>query len=197
MSDTLESISIIIGILVVGVIPLTLAIFKFIKRINDLGTKLDNSSSELSNKMDLMNNDINNKLERISDDVENISKETTFNTMVNKSAKINKEVGWWKSDIEGKTVMVSQDLQDLVQYPEDKLMELGWLDFVHPHDRPRLIEAYTISLKTGVNFSEEFRWRLPKGNYMKVKAHTNEVYSKNVKIGYYGEMRKITNDKTN
>mgnify|MGYP003402450034 CR=1 FL=1 len=197
MTDKLTGISLVIGIFVTGVIPLTIAIFRFIKHINNLGTKLDNSSNELSNKMDLMNKDINNKLEKISDDVKDISKETTFNTMVNKSAKINKEVGWWKSDIEGKTVMVSQDLQDLVQYPEDKLMELGWLDFVHPQDRPRLIESYTTSLKTGVNFSEEFRWKLPTGRYMKVKAHTNEVYSKNIKIGYYGEMRKVTNDKTN
>lgn len=192
----LSAISIIITLLIT-LVPLLFSVFKFLRKIDDLDKKVDDSKVELSNKMDALDNNIKNKLANISNDIQEIAKETTFNTTVNKFAKISREIGWWKSDLSGKTVSVSQDLQDLTQYPEEKLLELGWLDFVHPQDRPRLIEAFSVSLKTGANFDEEFRWKLPKGNYMKVKAHTTEVYLGKLKIGYYGEMRKVTNDKTN
>ncbi|RKH18762.1 PAS domain S-box protein [Corallococcus praedator] len=49
--------------------------------------------------------------------------------------------------------------------PLDTLLSEGWLNVLHPEDRPLAIERWTTALRTGEGYEVEFRLKLANGQY--------------------------------
>ena len=71
----------------------------------------------------------------------------------------------WTADAEGNILDFSQQWLDLTGLTREAVLGAGWMQVPHPEDRPRMVEAWTRSLRTGEPYDVEHRIRLADGEY--------------------------------
>ncbi|MGO4820716.1 MULTISPECIES: PAS domain-containing sensor histidine kinase [unclassified Flavobacterium] len=71
----------------------------------------------------------------------------------------------WTSDPSGVLNYFNQSVFDFTGLTAEGIAHNGWLDIVHPDDRPKNIEEWTKSITTGKDFLLEHRFRKHDGNY--------------------------------
>ncbi len=71
----------------------------------------------------------------------------------------------WTANQEGVLNYFSQSVFDYSGFTSEKIFKEGWLEIVHPDDRAANIHLWTESVKTGVNFHFEHRFRRFDGEY--------------------------------
>lgn len=72
----------------------------------------------------------------------------------------------WTSDPEGNLNYFNQSVYDFSGITPEQLAKEGWLQIVHPEDRPKNIEKWTEAIKTGNDFLYEHRFRRADGEYI-------------------------------
>jgi len=85
------------------------------------------------------------------------------------SAEIGRRLVW-STDAEGNVVAISRIFQQLTGIVDEERLKRTWIDWVHPDDRPRVLERWTHSLRTGEAFTAEFRGLLPDGSTRLVQS---------------------------
>ncbi|WP_158619923.1 PAS domain-containing protein [Corallococcus sicarius] len=71
----------------------------------------------------------------------------------------------WTATPDGLLDYVSGRAVDEFGVPLETLLSEGWLNVLHPEDRPLAIERWTSALRTGEGYEVEFRLRLASGQY--------------------------------
>jgi PAS domain S-box-containing protein len=80
----------------------------------------------------------------------------------------------------------------------DVLLNLGWVDLVHPQDRQPYVTLYLDAFKTQQPFSGEFRVLTPSGDYRWLLAHgTARFHSDGSLAGYISACMDVTPQKVN
>ncbi|WP_338378670.1 PAS domain-containing protein [uncultured Flavobacterium sp.] len=71
----------------------------------------------------------------------------------------------WTADPEGNLNYFNQSIIDFSGMSLEEIEKKGWLDIVHPDDRPLNIHEWTTSIQTGKDFLLEHRFRKYNGEY--------------------------------
>lgn len=71
----------------------------------------------------------------------------------------------WRADAAGNNVWTSENAQRILGWPTSEARGWGWLNFVHPDDRPRVAQKWEDSIKSGKECHSEFRMRTRDGSY--------------------------------
>jgi PAS domain S-box-containing protein len=71
----------------------------------------------------------------------------------------------WRADAAGNNVWTSENAQRILGWPTSEARGWGWLNFVHPDDRPRVAQKWEDALKSGKECHSEFRIRTRDGSY--------------------------------
>lgn len=71
----------------------------------------------------------------------------------------------WTADTEGNLNYFNKSVFDYSGFTQDEMVKKGWLDIVHPDDRPANIAAWTEAISTGNDFIFEHRFRRHDGEY--------------------------------
>ena len=71
----------------------------------------------------------------------------------------------WISDPEGKLYYYNRSVYEFSGYTPEELARTGWIEIVHPEDRPENIEKWMHSIQTGEPFLFEHRFRRHDGVY--------------------------------
>ena len=69
------------------------------------------------------------------------------------------------SDADGRSTYADPQWLALTGQTAEEAIGYGWLDAVHPHDRPQLIEALQATLARRAPLRHEFRVRCSSGDY--------------------------------
>ncbi|MFC7738547.1 PAS domain S-box protein [Roseomonas sp. GCM10028921] len=76
----------------------------------------------------------------------------------------------WTADPEGNIIEVSSRGTSITGLPLEQLVGNGWLSVLHPDDRPRLLEVWPQSVRSGKPFDTEYRVQLATGDYRWFRA---------------------------
>lgn len=71
----------------------------------------------------------------------------------------------WTFNAKGEAIYFSQSVYDFTGLSEEKLAELGWLEFIHPEERENNVKAWAKSINEGVDYHYEHRFRRHDGEY--------------------------------
>lgn len=80
------------------------------------------------------------------------------------AVELNPQVPWI-ADADGAILDFSHRWLDLTGLTREQALGAGWMDVPHPDDRPRMVEQWTVSLRTGRPYDIEHRIRLADGTY--------------------------------
>ena len=69
----------------------------------------------------------------------------------------------WRCDAAGNNVWTSENWQQIGE--SDRTRGLGWLDFVHPDDRPRVEQSWQEAVRAGTEYHTEFRMSVRDASY--------------------------------
>jgi two-component system sensor kinase FixL len=97
--------------------------------------------------------DLRSEIRRLNAEVEHLRRSEK---MYRISAAISGRLAWCANP-EGRLVAVSPDASPLTGMPEDRLLDGGWIEAVHPEDRKHFKEAWAHSLRTGEKLFVQFR----------------------------------------
>jgi PAS domain S-box-containing protein len=71
----------------------------------------------------------------------------------------------WTADAEGKLTGDLPDWRDLTGQTAEELVGWGWLDAIHPDDRPRTAQAWDDAVRSQGTYETEYRLRMRDGGY--------------------------------
>lgn len=71
----------------------------------------------------------------------------------------------WAADANGRIIEINKRWRDWTGAPPEGALGTAWLDFVHPDDRERLLQAWTHAVWTGRRFEHEWRVLRADGSY--------------------------------
>lgn len=71
----------------------------------------------------------------------------------------------WRCDSAGNNIWVSENWQRVSGWEGEKAAGRGWLNFVHPDDRPRVEQLWQESFRSGGEFHTELRMRTHDGDW--------------------------------
>src|SRR3954467_8907417 len=71
----------------------------------------------------------------------------------------------WSSNPEGECDYISPQWTDYSGLPTEKLLGKGWVNVIHPDDRPHAWEVCNAAKANGENFLLEYRLRNAQGHY--------------------------------
>lgn len=98
----------------------------------------------------------------------------------------------WSTDPEGNVLAISRIFKRLTGIGDEEALKRGWLDAVHPDDRPRVLELWAHSLRTGDPFAVEFRGLLPDGTSRTVLSRAVAARDKEGRITrWYGSSEDV------
>jgi PAS domain S-box-containing protein len=71
----------------------------------------------------------------------------------------------WAADGNGRVVEINKRWREWTGAPRDRALGIEWLEFVHPDDRDKLVQAWTQAVWTGRGFEHEWRVLRADGSY--------------------------------
>ena len=71
----------------------------------------------------------------------------------------------WRADAAGNNLWTSNSWRDQLGWEGDKAKGYGWLDLVHPDDRPRVEKDWREAVSSGREYHAEYRMRMHDGSY--------------------------------
>lgn len=71
----------------------------------------------------------------------------------------------WSSDADGRLNFVSEQWTQVHGGDPRALVGEGWIEFVHPDDRDRVVASWSAALKSAESYENEFRMCVPSGDY--------------------------------
>ena len=102
---------------------------------------------------------------------------------------------WTDSPEEGCTFLNRQWLE-FTGVPVEEQLGAGWLEFIHPEDRRRLLDAYHAALDQKGDFDAEYRLRHRDGGYRWMKEHGSpRLDARNNVVGYIGTAWDVSEQK--
>jgi len=78
------------------------------------------------------------------------------------------DVPFWESDETGNCVYASPALCKLLGRSESEIMSNGWMSWVHPEDRERVLDAWDDSVELKTAFDEIYRFKKGDNSWLKV-----------------------------
>ena len=105
-------------------------------------------------------------------------------------------IGIAQADTSGSIVYTNAHWQTLVGIPPDDTLGNGWLQAVHPDDRNSVATAWTSAIRTGREFSHEWRFVRPNGEHYWVRARTTPLQASDGQLaGHVSTLEDITSQK--
>jgi PAS domain S-box-containing protein len=102
-------------------------------------------------------------------------------------------VGVFLTDIEGRCTYTNPRCQEIYGFTFEEGLGEGWARFIHPEDRPRVMDEWSRLAPLGGEFSLEYRARRPQGTVRWVHDRTAPVYSDSGElVGHVGTVEDIT-----
>lgn len=71
----------------------------------------------------------------------------------------------WTAEPDGEVDFFTEDLVEYTGVPREGMLGEAWLSIIHPHDRDRLVDAWSRSIETGEPYSVEARVRHREGRH--------------------------------
>lgn len=71
----------------------------------------------------------------------------------------------WRADAQGNNVWTSESWHSLLGWESERARGRGWLEFIHPDDRDRVVQDWQECVKAGREHHTEFRMRARDGSY--------------------------------
>ncbi len=84
-------------------------------------------------------------------------------------------VGIYEADTEGSLVYMNRRWEELTGLSIEELLGQGWIRAIDPEDVGRVTDAWSRSLESGVEFSDEFRVRNRDGEARWIAARSNPI----------------------
>ena len=98
----------------------------------------------------------------------------------------------WSTDPDGNVLALSRIFKRLTGIGDEEALKRSWLDAVHPDDRPRVIELWAHSLRTGEPFAVEFQALLPDDSCRTVLSRAVAARDKDGRITrWYGSSEDV------
>ena len=78
------------------------------------------------------------------------------------------DIAFWESDEKGNCVYASPALCKILHRSESEIMKEGWVAWLHPDDKDRVIESWKISVEYKSAFDEIYRFKIGSDKWLKV-----------------------------
>ncbi|WP_052128688.1 ATP-binding protein [Neosynechococcus sphagnicola] len=105
-------------------------------------------------------------------------------------------VGIFLADTTGHCTYTNPCFQTIAGFTFEEALGEGWLEFVHPSDRPLVVNEWQAYTQEAREFSIEFRFQPPVGLGRWVAARTSPMFTDNGKLlGHVGTVEDITESK--
>jgi len=135
-------------------------------------------------------------LEGIVSDISNL-KETEFalRKSENRFRTLSRiaPVGIFTTNLEGYCHYVNDRMTDIIGVPEEKLLKLSWMNFLHHDDIDSVNAAWQESIHNKSNFKLRYRFLRPDGETRWVQGEAQPIYDQSDQItGYVGTIIDIT-----
>lgn len=105
-------------------------------------------------------------------------------------------VGIFQTEPNGDCVYVNERWCEIAELSPTQAMGRGWMEAIHPEDRPNIITAWLQYAAEGKTFAHEFRYRTPNGKISWVYGHSSAMAdAEGNRIGYIGTITDITQRK--
>jgi two-component system, LuxR family, sensor kinase FixL len=102
-------------------------------------------------------------------------------------------VGVFLTDIEGRCTYTNPRCQEIYGFTEEEGLGEGWSRFIHPEDRPAVLEKWLQLAPLGGEFSLEYRTQDARGTVRWVHDRTAPVFSDQGElIGHVGTVEDVT-----
>jgi two-component system, NarL family, sensor histidine kinase UhpB len=102
----------------------------------------------------------------------------------------------WMTDVEGRAVFVNRAWLAFTGRTFEQELGFGWLEGLHPDDRPGFEERAGRSFRVGKPFTEEYRLRRADGQHRWMLAHGSpRIGADGEPLGYFGSCADITERK--
>lgn len=141
------------------------------------GAQLDRIESELRP----------NGGDSLRDIVDNISrKQSDFDAFLTASLNIHEDAVF-RTDAEGRVIFTNRAHQRLTGFSPNESLGDGWINYLAPHERERMIKIWKATVTSGRELNEDIDFMRPDHTEYRVRAHVyREIDSKGRIRGYLG-----------
>ena len=99
-------------------------------------------------------------------------------------------VGYWKSDANGKAIEVGRYLCSILGRTEAEIKGSNWVTIIHPNDREAVKSEWDSAVEDGRDFEMVYRFVKPDGSIQKVKGSAHAMFKDDKLIGFFGTLIK-------
>lgn len=99
-------------------------------------------------------------------------------------------VGYWKSDANGKAIEVGRSLCSILGRTEAEIKGSNWVTIIHPNDREAVKSEWDSAVEDGRDFEMVYRFVKPDGSIQKVKGSAHAMFKDDKLIGFFGTLIK-------
>lgn len=99
-------------------------------------------------------------------------------------------VGYWKSDANGKAIEVGRSLCSILGRTEAEIKGSNWVSSIHTSDRIAVKNEWDSSVRDNRNFEMNYRFVKPDGSIQKVKVSAFAIIKDNTLQGFFGTLVK-------
>lgn len=99
-------------------------------------------------------------------------------------------VGYWKSDANGKAIEVGRSLCSILGRTEAEIKGSNWVTIIHPNDREAVKSEWDSAVEDGRDFEMVYRFVKPDGSIQKVKVLAFAIIKDNTLQGFFGTLVK-------
>jgi two-component system cell cycle sensor histidine kinase/response regulator CckA len=102
-------------------------------------------------------------------------------------------VGIFQTDCDNKCIYVNERWCEIAGLSPEQARGKGWIESLHPDDRATMIDNWSQMVRSGSQFTQEYRFRTPSGKITWVHGCAAPLKSDSgEKIGYIGSITDIT-----
>ena len=127
--------------------------------------------------------------------LERIEGRQILHEQTNKALMNSLNVGYWKSDKDGKCIDASRTHCKITGRTEEEIHGNNWSAWLHPDCKERIYNAWNFAVQQGTEFNEEYKFVRPDGSTVKVRGIAYPLYDDHDNlIGFFGTLSKVSED---
>lgn len=102
-------------------------------------------------------------------------------------------VGTFLNDSQGKAIYVNPRCADIVGVPANEALNFDWVEYLHPDDRERVVNAWEKAVENNEPFKQEYRYVHPDGRTVWTRGEATPVINSLDEVTFFiGTMIDIT-----
>ena len=97
-------------------------------------------------------------------------------------------LGWWESDLSGRTLAVNLQLCRFAGRTRDEFLGMEWMNVIHPDDRDEVRDTWLAAIADRRQWSHRMRLVNPEGESTAIVAVATPVEYRGQTLGYVGSV---------